>query len=169
MIRMLFIYASLAIAAPSLAAAPDQHEGHGDGHDHAERQQHDGHAHGASADGAHASHEKKTEKTAVPGLTATPEIVAALENGGEGAVVEVLGVVCDFCATAMNKTFGKRAEVAAVYVDLDVKTLNLVFENGASLDDETIAGLVEKAGYRIAAIHRGATLVEGSKDATDPS
>lgn len=169
MIRTLLISASFAFVTPSLTAASDQHHGHGDGHDHADHQHHDGHSHAASADGAHASHEKKAEKTAIPGLTATPGIIAALENGGEGAVVEVLGVVCDFCATAMNKTFGKRDEVAAVYVDLDVKTLNLVFENSASLDDETITELVKKAGYRVAAIHRGATLAEGSKDAVDPS
>ena len=51
-------------------------------------------------------------------ITQTDDVAAALA-GGAPVVVGVLGVVCDFCATAMNKTFGKRDEVAAVYVDLD--------------------------------------------------
>ena len=87
-------------------------------------------------------------------LTATPEIEAALANGGNAVVADVLGVVCDFCAVAMNKVFSKQKEVAAVYVDLDTKALNLVFTPGATLTDEDIASLAVQAGYRIAAVHR---------------
>jgi hypothetical protein len=54
----------------------------------------------------------------------------------------------------MNKIFGRQEEVAAVYVDLDTKALNLVFKPGASLDDDAIAALAVQAGYRIAAVHR---------------
>ena len=56
-------------------------------------------------------------------LTRTDAIEAALSEGGEPIVADVLGVVCDFCALAMNKIFGKRGEVAALYVDLDTKAL----------------------------------------------
>ena len=70
-------------------------------------------------------------------------------------MADVLGVVCDFCAVAMNKIFGKREEVAAIYVDLDTKALSLVLVPGASLSDETIAELAVQAGYRIADIRRG--------------
>ena len=86
-------------------------------------------------------------------LTITPEIEIALANGGTAVVADVLGVVCDFCAVAMNKIFGKQEEVSAVYVDLDTKALNLVFKPGASLDDDAIAALAVQAGYRIAAVH----------------
>ena len=61
----------------------------------------------------------------------------------------------DFCALAMNKIFGKREEVAAIYVDLDTKALSLVLAPGASLSDQTIAELAVQAGYRIADIRRG--------------
>ena len=74
-------------------------------------------------------------------------------------VADVLGVVCDFCAVAMNKVFGKQEEVAAVYVDLDTKALNLVFMPGATLTDEAIASLAVQAGYRIAAVHRSDAVV----------
>ena len=67
-----------------------------------------------------------------------------------------MGVVCDFCALAMNKIFSKREEIAAVYVDLDTKALNLVLVPGATLSDETIAELAVQAGYRVAAVRRGA-------------
>lgn len=89
-------------------------------------------------------------------LTHTPEIDAALAEGGEPIVADVLGVVCDFCATAMNKIFGKREEVAAIYVDLDTKALSIVTHEQGSLSDEDIGALAEQAGYRVAAVRRGA-------------
>jgi hypothetical protein len=70
-------------------------------------------------------------------------------------VADVLGVVCDFCALAMNKIFSKREEVAAIYVDLDTKALSLVLVPSASLSDDTIADLAVQAGYRVADIRRG--------------
>ena len=93
--------------------------------------------------------------------TQTHEVTAALVAGGAPVVVDVLGVVCDFCATAMNKTFGKRDEVAAVYVDLDKKTLSLVIGEGAALSDKQIEKLAKKAGYRIAAIRRNSEALGG--------
>ena len=90
-----------------------------------------------------------------PILTRTEAIKSALADGGEPIVADVLGVVCDFCALAMNKIFSKREEVAAIYVDLDTKALNLVLAPGASMSDQTIADLAVQAGYRIAEVRRG--------------
>ena len=108
---------------------------HGDHVDHADHEHHTNHAEDALI---------HTQ------LTHTPEIHQALEAGGDAVVVSVLGVVCDFCATAMDKTFSKREEIAAVYVDLDHKTLNLVFNPDQSIDEDSIRKLVKKAGYRAA-------------------
>ena len=94
-------------------------------------------------------------------ITHTDEIAAALVNGGAPVVVDVLGVVCDFCATAMNKVFSKRDEVAAIYVDLDKKTLSLVINDGSYLSDKQIEKLAEQAGYRIAAIRRDSEAMGG--------
>ena len=90
-----------------------------------------------------------------PILTRTKDIDSALAQGGEPIVADVLGVVCDFCALAMNKIFSKREEVAAIYVDLDTKALNLVLVPGASMSDQAIADLAAQAGYRIADVRRG--------------
>ena len=125
------------------------------------------HEHGQAHEHEHEHEQSISENTAdaasvTPAtgrLTTTPEIEAALANGGTAVVADVLGVVCDFCAVAMNKIFGKQEEVAAVYVDLDTKALNLVFKPGASLDDEAIAALAVQAGYRISAVHRNAAVL----------
>ena len=122
-----------------------QHDDHGhQAHDHA---QHEGHDHGGMLLAAT--------------ITQTEEVAAAIRAGGEPIVVDVLGVVCDFCAMAMNKVFGKRGEVTAVHVDLDKKTLSLVIEKGETLSDKQIESLAKKAGYRIAAIRRNSEALGG--------
>ena len=136
--------AILGLIAP--AVAKDAHHDSHNSHDH---------AHHESAD---ANTDTGVLPAAAP-LTHTDDIDAALANGGEPIVADVLGVVCDFCATAMNKIFSKRSEVAAIYVDLDTKALNLVLEPGAQLSDATIAELAEQAGYRVAAVRRGDAVI----------
>ena len=125
-------------------------------HDHENHAAHDMHEHydNQATDSDHAAHDGH-HATGGPMLTRTDDIESALAEGGEPIVADVLGVVCDFCAMAMNKIFGKREEVAAIYVDLDTKALSLVLAPGASLSDQTIADLAVQAGYRIAEVRRG--------------
>lgn len=127
-------------------------------HDHEHKRDHEG--------GDHEGHEGYEGQTndvmnVAATITQTDEVAAALAAGGAPVVVDVLGVVCDFCATAMNKVFGKRDEVAAVYVDLDKKTLSLVIGDGEALSDKQIEKLAKKAGYRIAAIRRDSEALGG--------
>ena len=126
----------------------DMNHDHGAEHDHGANHEHGSRDHGAMAMNAAT-------------ITHTDEISAALANGGAPVVVDVLGVVCDFCATAMNKIFGKRDEVAAIYVDLDKKTLSLVINDGSDLSDKQIEKLAKQAGYRIAAIRRDSEAMGG--------
>ena len=118
-------------------------------------QEHHGHESHTAHD-MHEQHDQDHQATGGPALTRTEDIESALAQGGEPIVADVLGVVCDFCALAMNKIFGKREEVAAIYVDLDTKALSLVLVPGASMSDQTIADLAVQAGYRIAEVRRGA-------------
>lgn len=127
------IIATLAVCTPVLAA-PVWAEDHGD-HDHGD-------------------HIHTSDVMAGPQAPDNDDIQAALDAGGSLVMADILGVVCDFCATAMDKTFSRRDEVAAVYVDLDTKALSLVIKPGMSLDDDTIENLVLQAGYKLAAIHR---------------
>lgn len=137
-------------------------------HHGGEQMKHAGMNHDHGAEHGHGSHDQNAMahehgdmvmNTAT--ITHTNEISAALANGGAPVVVDVLGVVCDFCATAMNKIFGKRDEVAALYVDLDKKTLSLVINDGSDLSDKQIEKLAKQAGYRIAAIRRDSEAMGG--------
>ena len=160
--------ASLPVLADDNQKVMDHHDPHETGHS---EMNHGEMNHGEMNHGPEhspESHEHSTEDAkedvmpmSAASITTTDDITAALANGGAPVVVDVLGVVCDFCAVAMNKIFGKREEVSALYVDLDKKTLSLVVNKGASLSDEDIENLAKQAGYRIAAIRRNAEALGG--------
>ena len=134
--------------------------GHSDAHSHQDvsanesDSSHDVHHHQSHSVHPVESESDATEPDGQATLTRTDEIDRALAAGGALIVADVLGVVCDFCAIAMNKIFGDQPEVAAVYVDLDTKALSLVLSPSSSLSDAAIADLAVQAGYRIAAIRR---------------
>ena len=149
LIKNIAIITALCFCLPATAQEQHDHEIHAT-HDTHEHHDHDNHA-SDTGHGAHDGH----QATGGPVLTRTEDIESALAEGGEPIVADVLGVVCDFCALAMNKIFSKREEVAAIYVDLDTKALSLVLAPGASMSDQTIADLAVQAGYRIAEVRRG--------------
>lgn len=68
--------------------------------------------------------------------------------------VGLSGLVCDFCSLALNKTFSRSDAVAATYVDLDAKTLSIVFNDGGALTDAQITEMVKDAGYEVTGITR---------------
>ena len=68
--------------------------------------------------------------------------------------VEVNGMVCDFCARALEKVFSKKQEVAAIDVDLDNGKISINFNDGANLEDSTIQKLVTNSGYDVVKINR---------------
>ena len=144
---------NIAIITALYFCLPATAQEHHDHENHATRDAHEHHDHQAT-DLDHATHDDH-QAAGGPALTRTEDIESALADGGEPIVADVLGVVCDFCALAMNKIFGKREEVAAIYVDLDTKALSLVLVPGASMSDQTIADLAVQAGYRIADVRRG--------------
>ena len=149
LIKNIAIITALCFCLPATAQEQHDHEIHAT-HDTHEHHDHDNHA-SDTGHGAHDGH----QATGGPVLTRTEDIESALAEGGEPIVADVLGVVCDFCALAMNKIFSKREEVAAIYVDLDTKALSLVLAPGASMSNQTIADLAVQAGYRIAEVRRG--------------
>ena len=163
--KSLTLVAALALPVSAFAdhsnEGPDHHAmsgmQHGD-HDHEHAHQHEDTGH--DGHGEHEGHDHGAMSMAAT-ITQTDDVAAALAAGGAPVVVDVLGVVCDFCATAMNKIFGKRDEVTAVYVDLDKKTLSLVIGEGEALTDKQIEKLAKKAGYRIAAIRRDSEALGG--------
>lgn len=73
---------------------------------------------------------------------------------GEVVRVNVNGLVCDFCARAIEKVFGGQGAVEAVRVDLSAKLITLEFKDGQTLDDSTITKLVNDSGYALVSIER---------------
>ena len=67
---------------------------------------------------------------------------------------KVNGMVCDFCARAVTKVFGKEAAVENVHVDLDKGEIHVTLKSGAELSDERVASLGKKSGYDLVSIAR---------------
>lgn len=70
-------------------------------------------------------------------------------------IVHVNGLVCDFCARAIEKVFGDKPEVQTVKVDLDAKIITIDFKDKQTMDDATITKLVTDAGYKVVSIDKG--------------
>lgn len=70
------------------------------------------------------------------------------------AVVSVNGLVCDFCAQSIEKSFRRHAEVNAVHVDLTAKLVSIDFKPNANLDDATIRQIITNAGYTVTNLRR---------------
>lgn len=80
----------------------------------------------------------------------------ALADHPEGTVkVDIYGLVCDFCAQALEKVFGKEAAVDDIKVDLETKIVTIHLKNGMQLDDSLIEKNILDAGYNVEAIRRG--------------
>ena len=67
----------------------------------------------------------------------------------------VNGLVCAFCATAIEKTFMKQPAVEAVKVDLEHKLVTITTKEDQNLDDDTIRKQITDAGYTVTNIARG--------------
>ena len=69
-------------------------------------------------------------------------------------LIEVNGLVCDFCARALEKVFYKQAGVDGVDVNLDTHIVTLETTDKADLSDETLKKLVTDSGYNLVNIKR---------------
>jgi len=67
---------------------------------------------------------------------------------------KVKGMVCDFCARAVTKVFGKHDAVENVHVDLDTQEIHVTLKPGSNLSDETVGELVKKSGYTLVSVAR---------------
>lgn len=90
------------------------------------------------------------------------ELEEALPSEGSEGVncnnivnVKVNGLVCDFCARALEKMFGRRDEVGAIDVDLDKSSVKVAMKDGKSVDDSTLKKIITDSGYNVVSINRG--------------
>ena len=81
-------------------------------------------------------------------------LTGALENNGTLIRVAVEGMVCDFCAQAIEKVFMKREEVAGITVNLDDQNVIIALISEKDIENTTIEELFLNAGYNIQTIDR---------------
>ena len=91
---------------------------------------------------------------------ASPVVIAQVDVGPSGytqtetLTVNVKGMVCDFCARAVTKVFGKNEAVNLVHVDLDNGEIHVDLKAGKTLTDDEIETLVKKSGYAMVSVDR---------------
>ena len=102
----------------------------------------------------------KTLISAVVLALASPIVLAQADTGqttqagAETLTVNVKGMVCDFCARAVAKVFGKNEAVDLVHVDLDNGEIHVDLKAGQTLTDDEIETLVKKSGYAMVSVNR---------------
>lgn len=97
---------------------------------------------------------KFLEKINKPSKETKPSAPAATQSQSESTVVQLTvdGLVCNFCASNITKTFTNLPEVSAVYVNLTVKAVLLQLKEGQKLPEEKTKQIVTDAGFNLRAI-----------------
>lgn len=78
----------------------------------------------------------------------------ATNNCESKATIKINGLICDFCARAMEKVFGKRPEVSKLKVNLDTAFVELDFKPKKNIPDDEITKLITDSGYDVVSISR---------------
>jgi len=81
-------------------------------------------------------------------LSTSPAFANHEPNAGH-TIITVNGLVCDFCARAVEKVFSKREEVSVVRVDLSKHEIQLDMKGQSSMTDDDIKKLITDAGYNL--------------------
>lgn len=87
-------------------------------------------------------------------LFATPAYAGHAGAAEHDVAIKVNGLVCDFCARAIDKVFRKQEAVEDVNVNLDEGLITVDLKDGQTIDDETLTGMVTDAGYNVDEIIR---------------
>ena len=98
---------------------------------------------------------------AAPALADTPEEATPVTAIAEAPTPKVItakvnGLVCDFCAQALNKVFQKTKQIETVDVNLDESLVIITLKPDGELDDEMIAKLIRNSGYAFISLERSA-------------
>ncbi len=75
-------------------------------------------------------------------------------HGATHILVTVNGLVCDFCAQSIKKTFLGKDSVADIDVNLSEKKVRIDLKSGASLNDDEVKRDITDAGYTVVDIQR---------------
>ena len=73
---------------------------------------------------------------------------------------DVNGLVCSFCAAAIEKRLKKLDATKAVFVDLTKKVVAVELKDGKDLTPEQVAEEIKDSGYDVVSIGRSELTVE---------
>ena len=90
----------------------------------------------------------------LPAALAQTETAETTQASATSLKVNVKGMVCDFCARAVTKVFGKNDAVEQVDVDLDNGIINVDLKPGTQLTDDEVEKLVKRSGYAMVSVER---------------
>mgnify|MGYP006064091389 FL=1 len=132
---------------PKMQATEHKHEGH---MNHAGHMNHEGHMdhegymdHEGHMDHQHHSHKDHANETMIDGkdLQVDPDRFNKFTKNLSScnvAVVSVTGMVCDFCARGIEKTFKKDKSVLAIDVDLAKGKVLVAYEKSRAINFDEI-------------------------------
>ena len=134
---------------PKMQAMEHKHERHMNHEDHSGHMNHEGHM-----DHQHHSHEDHTNETMVDGkdLQVDPDRFNKFTKNLSScniAVVSVTGMVCDFCARGIEKTFKKDKSVLAIDVDLAKGKVLVAYEKSRAIDFDEIKNKILINGQKV--------------------
>ena len=81
-------------------------------------------------------------------------LTGSLENNGTLIRVAVEGMVCDFCAQAIEKVFMKRDEVTGITINLEKQNVIIALKEKSNLKNSLIKELFLDSGYNVTEIKR---------------
>lgn len=109
----------------------------------------------ASAETEHVHNQHNHDTTATPSVTVATEryegFVKDLKDS-KVAVVNVIGMVCDFCARGIEKTFNKDEFVRKVDVDLANGQVLIAYSADKLINQEEISELILANGQNVTGI-----------------
>jgi mercuric ion binding protein len=76
---------------------------------------------------------------------------------------DVNGLVCAFCAAAIEKRLKSLSEVKSVYVDLSRKIVAVELKDGKDITPDKIAEEIKDAGYDVVTIGRSEQTIQQIK------
>ena len=87
-------------------------------------------------------------------ITSQSLSAGTIDPDGQIINVNVFGLVCDFCAQAIEKVFMKRDEVSGIDVNLSEGLVIISTKKDKDLDDGLLTRLITDAGYNVDRISR---------------
>jgi copper chaperone CopZ len=90
--------------------------------------------------------------------------MAAFAAQAETVKIKVDGMVCAFCAGAIEKKMKANKETAEVFVSLENKIVAVALKDGQKIDDAKLKAQIADAGYEVKGIERVDASIKSIRD-----